>query len=108
MEVHHHAHSDRKKLTHYLWEFLMLFLAVFCGFLAEYQLEQTFERHREKEFILSMIEDAMNDTANIHAAIPLNLERAGYAESLSIACMSYAGTQKENTKIYESHRKCIY
>ena len=33
MEVHHHAHTDRKKWTHYLWEFLMLFLAVFCGFL---------------------------------------------------------------------------
>ncbi len=108
MEVHHHSHSSRKKWTHYLWEFLMLFLAVFCGFLAEYQLEQTIERHREKEFILSMIEDAMTDTANIHTAIPLNLERVGYADSLSIACMNYRGTQKETTKIYESHRSCIY
>ena len=46
MEVHHHAHlasgethTSRKKWTHYLWEFLMLFLAVFCGFLAENQRE---------------------------------------------------------------------
>jgi len=39
MEVHRHAHTDRKKWTHYLWEFLMLFLAVFCGFLAENQRE---------------------------------------------------------------------
>ena len=108
MEVHHHAHTARKKWTHYFWEFLMLFLAVFCGFLAEYKLEQTIERHREKEFILSMIEDAMTDTANIHAAIPLNLERAGYADSLSIACLNYRGTQPENTKIYETHRNCIY
>jgi hypothetical protein len=30
MEVHAHAHTARKKWTHYLWEFLMLFLAVFC------------------------------------------------------------------------------
>ena len=108
MEVHHHAHTARKKWTHYFWEFLMLFLAVFCGFLAEYKLEQTIERHREKEFILSMIEDAMTDTTNIHAAIPLNLERAGYADSLSIACLNYRGTQPENTKIYETHRNCIY
>ena len=108
MEVHHHAHTARKKWTHYFWEFIMLFLAVFCGFLAEYKLEQTIERHREKEFILSMIEDAMTDTANIHAAIPLNLERAGYADSLSIACLNYRGTQPENTKIYETHRNCIY
>ena len=35
MEVHSHTHTERKKFTHYLWEFLMLFLAVFCGFLAE-------------------------------------------------------------------------
>ena len=55
-----------------------------------------------------MIEDAMTDTANIHAAIPLNLERAGYADSLSIACLNYRGTQPENTNIYETHRNCIY
>ena len=39
MEVHHHAHHEGKKnWKSYFWEFLMLFLAVFCGFLAEYQL----------------------------------------------------------------------
>lgn len=36
MEVHHHAHHEGKKnWKSYFWEFLMLFLAVFCGFLAE-------------------------------------------------------------------------
>jgi hypothetical protein len=37
MEVHHHAHHDhgKKNWKSYFWEFLMLFLAVFCGFLAE-------------------------------------------------------------------------
>ncbi len=30
MEVHAHTHSPRRKWTHYFWEFLMLFLAVFC------------------------------------------------------------------------------
>ena len=34
MEVHHHAHHEGKKnWKSYFWEFLMLFLAVFCGFL---------------------------------------------------------------------------
>ena len=51
MEVHHHAHTARKKWTHYFWEFLMLFLAVFCGFLAEYQLEHTIEHQREKQYM---------------------------------------------------------
>jgi len=37
MEVHHHTHAGhhQKKWSDYFWEFLMLFLAVFCGFLAE-------------------------------------------------------------------------
>ena len=39
MEVHHHGHiNEKKKWKEYLFQFLMLFLAVFCGFLAEYQL----------------------------------------------------------------------
>ena len=37
MEVHHHAHTPRKKWTHYFWEFFMLFLAVNCGFFVENQ-----------------------------------------------------------------------
>src|SRR6188472_3553618 len=64
MEVHHHvhptesgAHTTSKKWTHYLWEFLMLFLAVFCGFLAEYQLEHKIEKDRELQYISSLYED---------------------------------------------------
>src|SRR5574339_799083 len=62
MEVHHHAHTARKKWTHYFWEFLMLFLAVFCGFLAEYQLEHQIEKDREKQFINNLLEDLQQDT----------------------------------------------
>lgn len=50
---------------HYLFEFFMLFLAVFCGFLAEYQLEHLLEGQREKEYIRSMIEDVEADTLNL-------------------------------------------
>jgi hypothetical protein len=57
MEVHAHTHTARKKWTHYLWEFLMLFLAVFCGFLAEYQLEHKIEKDRERQYISSLYED---------------------------------------------------
>jgi hypothetical protein len=34
MEVHHHTHAShgKKNWKSYFWEFLMLFLAVFCGF----------------------------------------------------------------------------
>lgn len=66
MEVHHHAHTPRKKWTHYFWEFLMLFLAVFCGFLAEYQLEHKIERQRAKEYAVSLRHDLVTDTARFN------------------------------------------
>ena len=62
MEVHAHSHTERKKWTHYLWEFLMLFLAVFCGFLAENWREHIVEHQREKVLMKSMLKDIHADT----------------------------------------------
>jgi hypothetical protein len=72
MEVHAHTHTARKKWTHYLWEFLMLFLAVFCGFLAEYQLEHVVEHNREKEYIESMVSDLKTDSIRVAGVINYN------------------------------------
>ena len=63
MEVHAHSHTERKKWSHYFWEFLMLFLAVFCGFLAENQREHFVEHQREKVLMESMAKDLEADTA---------------------------------------------
>ena len=72
MEVHAHSHlasgethTERKKWYHYIWEFLMLFLAVFAGFLAENQREHYIEHQREKQYISSLIKDIETDTVNI-------------------------------------------
>ena len=69
MEVHHHAHDlavphYKKNWKSYFWEFLMLFLAVFCGFLAEYQLEHKIERDREKIYMKNMLADLKYDTGS--------------------------------------------
>ena len=69
MEVHHHSHTSRKKWTHYFWEFLMLFLAVFCGFMAENQREHYVEHQREKQYMLTMVEDLKSDTIQLSFAI---------------------------------------
>ncbi|HUR65776.1 MAG TPA: hypothetical protein VMZ03_05455 [Chitinophagaceae bacterium] len=65
MEVHAHTHTARKKWTHYFWEFIMLFLAVFCGFLAEYQLEHKIEKDRAKELARSFYDELKGDSANV-------------------------------------------
>jgi hypothetical protein len=82
MEVHAHTHTPRKKWIHYFWEFLMLFLAVFCGFLAEYKLEQVIERHREQEYIKSLIEDLKQDTAQLRAIVSSMNQKLLFKDSL--------------------------
>ena len=47
----------------------MLFLAVFCGFLAEYQLEHKIEKDRAKEYAGTLYNDIVSDTANISGSI---------------------------------------
>ena len=49
----------------------MLFLAVFCGFLAEYQLEHKIEHSREKQYMQSMLEDMHKDTTEINDVIKI-------------------------------------
>ena len=82
MEVHHHAHTERKKWTHYLWEFIMLFLAVFCGFLAENQREHYIEHLREKQYMRSLLEDLQTDTATINRVHSRALTQLSFLDSL--------------------------
>ena len=69
MEVHHHSHTSGKKWTNYLWEFLMLFLAVFCGFLAEYQLEHKIEKERAEKYLQSMLLDVRTNIKNLDSLL---------------------------------------
>jgi hypothetical protein len=82
MEVHAHTHTARKKWTHYFWEFIMLFLAVFCGFLAEYQLEHKIEKARERQYIKSFAEDLEADTVEYKNRISACDQTISVADSL--------------------------
>ena len=95
MEVHHPSHSSPatggtpgKKWRHYFWEFLMLFLAVFAGFLAEYQLEHYIEHQREKQYMITMLEDLKSDTVQLNYAtqywIGINKSIDSVTDALSI------------------------
>ena len=65
MEVHAHTHTERKKWTHYLWEFLMLFLAVFCGFLAENIREHMVEQRRAKQLAKNLYKEVLADSISV-------------------------------------------
>ena len=82
MEIHAHAHTARKKWTHYLWEFLMLFLAVFCGFLAENVREHRVEHQREKRYMQNLLQDLARDTAHILSQQRFQQRAVTYSDSL--------------------------
>jgi hypothetical protein len=100
MEVHAHSHTARKKWTHYFWEFLMLFLAVFCGFLAEYQLEHTIENQREKKFIQSLGSDLNADISRLTTIVKLRNERALMLDSFSRLLNSKEALLRSNDLYY--------
>src|SRR6187200_3222108 len=83
MEVHSHTHTERKKWTHYVWEFLMLFLAVTLGFFVENQREHLVEHQREKQFVQSLFNDIKADTANLDRIINARTKKEYALDSLS-------------------------
>jgi hypothetical protein len=99
MEVHAHSHTARKKWAHYFWEFLMLFLAVFCGFLAEYQLEHKIEQDREKQYMRSMVEDLSSDTLMLERNVTLRQGRLIMIDSL-IKMLNSTDRNKYGNDIY--------
>ena len=105
MEVHHHAHDPsaphhKKNWKSYFWEFLMLFLAVFCGFLAEYQLEHKIERDREKQYIQSLHSDLDADINRLTAIVQLRNERALMLDSFSVLLNSKKALLHSNDLYY--------
>lgn len=99
MEVHAHTHTPRKKWTHYLWEFLMLFLAVFCGFIAENKREHFVEHKREIQFIRSYIEDLKIDIGTLASQIPLFKEKITKIDTL-VECLKQATPATGSNKSY--------
>lgn len=84
MEVHHHPDLKHKKKrwTEYFLEFLMIFLAVTLGFLAENLREHISEKDRAEIFAQSLIADFKADTATLHQLIFYTKEKIRMIDSL--------------------------
>jgi hypothetical protein len=76
MEVHHHGHAHEKKSWKgYFWEFLMLFLAVFCGFLAENFREHYVEAQRARSLAKNLYDEVLGDSASIQDKVAIRLTK---------------------------------
>ena len=108
MEVHAHTHTPRKKWTHYFWEFLMLFLAVFCGFLAENQREHMVEHKREKQYMESMLIDLAADTVRFNRGIPLREARIRSIDTVFMFFKSNPNAKIISGTLYKNLRRTTY
>jgi len=66
MEVHHHPHVEKKSLKEYFLEFIMIFLAVTLGFIAENIREEITDHSRAKIYAVAMVDDLKADTTELN------------------------------------------
>ena len=83
MEVHHHGHvHEKKKWKEYLFQFLMLFLAITFGFFVENQREHYIEGVRAEEYAHTLLQDIIKDTLELDRMIVVYKENIATTDTL--------------------------
>lgn len=101
MEVHAHTHTARKKWTHYLWEFLMLFLAITLGFFVENKREHIIENKRAKEYAKALVSDLIADTAELGKDLHGLSETLAFSDTLEMELLKkLAGERIPGARLY--------
>jgi len=85
---------------HYFFEFFMLFLAVFCGFLAENFREEMVNHTRERGYMKSLADDLKQDTAKLSKIIATLDVKILYRDSLL--------HELANSEIFKNSAKAYY
>ena len=101
-------HSKKKSWKGYLLDFIMLFLAVSLGFMADNFREGASDRSKEIEYIRSMIEDVEEDRVNINAAIDVNTQKIQGLDSLLNICFNYRDTDADKLDINRHFIQVLY
>ncbi|HLA58429.1 MAG TPA: hypothetical protein VK622_06700 [Puia sp.] len=110
MEVHHHPdlHHRKKKWKEYVLEFLMIFLAVTLGFFAETIREHISENHREKDYIIGLINNIQNDTSDLKGLIYRNdLELSGIDSLMSVSKNNFTNMAVQDSIFYYATQHTI-
>ena len=84
----------------------MLFLAVFCGFLAEYQLEHKIEKERARKYMYDMVENLKYDTIRYNRNLVNNETLGKQLDSFRAAISQAIKGQMNGNRLYELWLKC--
>ncbi len=110
MEVHHHPdlHHKKKNLREYFLEFLMIFLAVTMGFIAENIRERITDRNKEKEYIESLVQDLKTDTILANKTIKTITFQMYGMDTLEMLLTPYVN--KNDSAVYICYREenCLH
>jgi hypothetical protein len=101
MEVHHHPDLEHKpkRLREYLLEFLMIFLAVSMGFIAENYRESRINKEKERNYIENLTRDLKGDSDRIAAVIAENEHMMKAIDTLvKIRALDF--TEKANNDLF--------
>jgi len=109
MEVHHHGHvHHNKKWKDYLFQFFMLFLAVFCGMLSEYLLEHIVEHNKEEQYIKSFISNIKDDTATLRMYIKVGKDKEKGLDSLLAVSKGNINAPENRPLFYKWSLKTLF
>lgn len=104
--------KTRELWRHYLFEFVILFLAITLGFFVENKREALADQEREVKLMVALVEEIKADTVRINEIINLRLDRIRKNDSL-IALINASDRNKHMKKIYlygmnAAARKTLY
>lgn len=103
MEVHHHPelpHGERKNFREYLLEGLMIFLAVFMGFVAENIREHLSDSSKAKNYIRSLYGDLKKDSVQLAEVVNFGGQLSQGQDSLLNLLKLSNPNQKQKNDIY--------
>lgn len=82
MEVHHHPKVEKKKFKEYVLEFIMIFLAVTLGFLAENIRENIAKKEHAELLTARLVKDLQSDTTHLQKSIDFEQTQRRRIDSL--------------------------
>jgi hypothetical protein len=100
MEVHHHPEIEKKTFKQYVLEGLMIFLAVFMGFIAENIRENYTEHQKARAFAATMLADVKSDTVQLKVYIAYYTLAKANTDTLMNLISSYDIKQIPSGKLY--------
>ncbi len=100
MEVHHHPKVEKKGFKEFLLEGLMIFFAVFMGFIAENIREHISDSGKEKNYLNSLYIDLKQDSAQLTQTIGQGDRRQRGQDSLLLLLKDNQALRKSSDEAY--------